>query len=332
MNKSSPFLVYLDHNILNIMLQKSGEVLKTLFDGEKIVAVYSNLNLDEISRSKGFVKKFLGLLKEIKARHLSTVSSVDMTPTGQAQIIDISPYKAYAFLKRNSFFVTGKLPLIKLIQKWHGGLSDIPQQAILIEQVQESMKILQSEANKLQPNIWTDKDKRLQLILALKQTEIMISVLDNLELIPENEPIPAEMSRREFETQTDMHSRQLNNLPSPNIVLQIWEQVKQNGKCNYPDADAFLGLTSESNSGRILTMPEKVGAIYSKLNSVGYWRDLEMKNGRGVARHTADMGHAGLAIFCHFLLTADERMYMKTTAAYEYLRVGTKVKLIPRLG
>jgi len=59
-------LAYLDHSILN-QIQKGRSKLVEVFATNNMQAVYSDANLDEISRSVGKEQEFLSLLEALSA-------------------------------------------------------------------------------------------------------------------------------------------------------------------------------------------------------------------------------------------------------------------------
>jgi len=61
-----PMLAYLDHSILN-QIQKGRSKLVEVFATNNMQVVYSDANLDEISRSVGKEQEFLSLLEALSA-------------------------------------------------------------------------------------------------------------------------------------------------------------------------------------------------------------------------------------------------------------------------
>ncbi|WP_156788084.1 hypothetical protein [Desulfurispirillum indicum] len=90
----------------------------------------------------------------------------------------------------------------------------------------------------------------------------------------------------------------------------------------------FFGLKPfpfEADAGRERTPLEKVNGIYHQLNYIGYYRDSKMSRERRFRASFSDMTHAGLATFCHLMISRDTDLVMKAAAAYEYLGLGTRI-------
>lgn len=94
--KMTTRLAYLDHNILDSILKGDRKDIRGFLRTQGFIPVFSNENLAEIHRSRGYEQQFLQLLKELGAKHLSPEFDRDFRRTGRAFVKEVDPYEAYA--------------------------------------------------------------------------------------------------------------------------------------------------------------------------------------------------------------------------------------------
>jgi hypothetical protein len=325
---NAPCWVYLDHNVLDSMLKGRLRPIKRRIDGERVVAVYSNVNLDEIARSAGHEAAFLELLQEIGARYLVSLVDHKFAPTGHAEIRRVNPREAYSsHLRTLEESPKGDFGLGAFLRKFYGGFGDVSYREILAKGNQELLDMLGQEAKRLEDDRDLDSARREQLRTLMTHLRSQVEVTyktfaDSIEADSQ------QMSARAFEDGTGLHPLHLNNISGPDIVGQIWERFKQAASNPDLDPEIVFGLKEPSWSARPSRKHspiENVNALYHALNFLGYFRDSSMKEERGFHRSFSDTTHAGMASFCHILLTCDLRLERKARAAYEYLHLGTRV-------
>ncbi len=329
----SSCLIYLDHNVLNSILKGDPDHIRGHFDGENVVAVFSNENLKEISHSRGFEEEFLDLLRDLGAKHLISLVDHAFVPTGKAQLLSVDPQEAYSSLMETlEQAPEGDFGLSELLRKTYGGLPDTSHREIISKGNQQLMAMLSSACKQLQDDSTIDilaKEKILQLMSQLPAqltvaSEGVAAALDSAR---------QQLSVDDFENGTGLGPLELNNIGGPGVVVQIWEKLRTSMPGSCIELDSFFGLKNRmwsNDPNGVPTTTEKVNAIYHMLNFLGYFRDTNMKDERGLRRSFLDMTHAGMASYCHAFLSGDKRMVMKTRAAYEYLNVGTETVLLAR--
>jgi hypothetical protein len=325
------FRVYLDHNVLDSIIKGDRFGVMHLLEDVAFLPVYSDENLKEISKSKGHENEFIRLLESIKAWYLVAIADDAFIPTGNAQLSDAKPCESYASLMQTlAEAPKGDGGLSRLLQKGYGGLHDRSYREILAQGGDEVEELLRSAC----------KEIALSGSLDPSQVELMRQLVEQVPTIRASsmhlladqfeEHCPDSMVQT-VQDGTGLSPRTLNNIKPPNIVWQVWKEVRRtmpNADCGL---DTLFGLKQAqlcSERSRVPSIPEKVNAIYHQLNFLGYYRDTEMKGEKGLNRLFADMTHAGMASFCHLLLTGDKRMFMKATASYEYLNMGPQVHLL----
>ena len=326
-----PCWIYLDHNVLDSMLKGGLSSLKKKLCRGRPVAVYSNVNLDEIARSVGRETAFLDLLRETGARYIVSIVDDHFVETGQAEIRVVDPHDAYADHRRTlAESPKGHLALELLLQKFYGGHPDLSFGDIFATADQEVSELLRHAERELASDLRLSPSERevgAARIADLRQRgEVAIGEAAGFAVAHERE-----LSVRAFEDGTGLRPRDLNNISGPDVVGEIWERLKRSASNPDLDPEALFGLKQcpwSSNPGHEPTPMEKVNTLYHALNFLGYYRDTNMRDERGFYRSFRDMTHAGMASFCHVLLTADKRMAMKTLAAYENLGVLTRVRYL----
>ena len=326
-----PCLIYLDHNVLDLMLKGRLRSVKKRLCGGRTVAVYSNVNLDEIARSAGREAAFLGLLQEIGARYLVSLVDDHFVETGNAEIRVADPHDAYADrLGTLAESPKGHLALGMLLQKVYGGHPDLSYADIFAMAHQEVSDLLRQAEETLasDPTLGPSERELLPTFIAevRQRGEVAIGEAAGFALAHERE-----LSTRAFEDGTGLRPLDLNNIAGPDIVGQIWQRFKMAASNLDLDPETVFGVRKSpwsSHPSHEATPMEKVNALYHALNFLGYYRDTDMKDEHGFHRSFSDMTHAAMASFCHVLLTGDKRMAMKTLAAYEYLGVLTRVRYL----
>lgn len=223
----SSSLIYLDHNVLNSMLKGDPVQIKACFDGEEVIAVYSNENLQEISRSTGFERDFLDLLREIKARHLVSFVDGSFVPTGRAQILEVDPHEAYSSMMETlNEAPKGDFGLSALLRKSYGGLPDTSHLEIVSKGNEELIAVLRSACEQLQADQTLDPIVREQVpkLMAPLPAQLTSVAQDLAGILDAASP---QMTVRAFEKEIGMGPLEFNNISGPRIVLRIWEKIQK---------------------------------------------------------------------------------------------------------
>lgn len=320
-------LVYLDHNVLDSMTKGDPHGISELFKKNTFIAAYSNENLREIERSKGYENTFLEVLKNIDARYIVPNLDKKFRYTGTAQVHDGNPFEIY----RSHIENTGEMPelgygMSGMLRKMYGGLED-----------SSFSDIFEKGANEIGDLIQCSDEEVEAAGLGHEETEQMKELIRTLPDILKDsyselggilDHYSVENVTKEFERTTGVSSKVLKNISEPNSLAKVWGEVEK----AFPSAgltlEKFFGLDQSEWShdpGRELSVVEKVNAIYHQLNYIGYYRDSKMKKHRRFTASSSDMTHSGMATFCKLFICRDEDLVMKAAAAYEYLGLQTKI-------
>lgn len=327
------YLIYSDHNVLDQMTKGDPFGVRWLFNNPKFTVVFSDENLNEIRRSKGFENTFLQLLKDVKAKHIKPIMDGNFQQTGKAEVRDIDPFEAYASYVEN----VESMPefgygLSGMLQKFYGGRSNISFQEISDKGADELKTLLLSSIRELENIEELDQETRCNIKQAAEQLpQVIKAISESLAIKLDSQNDKSQV--HQFEDAIGVGPIILNNIKGPNVLLNVWEKVKEGfpkmeGQKIDMDLETFFGLKKSpwnNLSDRVPTLQEKVNAIYHQLNFLGYYRDSKMKVERRFNASCSDMTHAGVASFCHLFICQDEDLVMKATAAYEYLGINTKI-------
>jgi hypothetical protein len=331
--ESSEILAYLDHNILDSLVQGDCFNVKGLLEKNEYVVVFSDENIKEIEKSKGYEQKFLEVLKDLKARHLTPIVDKNFFPTGNAKVTIVDPFETYnSYLKNVDPMPKMGYGLSGMLQKSYGGLEDTSFEDVAKNGAQE----LKDYLNKSLECI--DNVEGLDPKLKNSLKEFFAQVPDIAEesgrdLANQLDSDSEESQIRQFEEATGVGPRTLKNIKGPNVLVKVWDSIREGLPDVELDLETFFGIKParwSPNPERELTVLEKVNAIYHQLNFLGYYRDSNMKTVRGFNASFSDMTHAGLASFCQLLIGSDTNFIMKASAAYEYLGLSTKIVFIKR--
>lgn len=117
--------VYLDHSALNQIHKGRRPKIQEMLTRPEFQVVYSDVNLNEISKSVGFEQKFLSLLSVLNAKHLRLIMDDRFRYTEHASLETIEPafaYEAYIANRNDSPSFDGGLK--DLLKKFYGGHSN----------------------------------------------------------------------------------------------------------------------------------------------------------------------------------------------------------------
>ena len=320
-------LAYLDHNVLNRILKGDPDNIKGLLKENNLRAVFSEENLKEIHRSKGYEQSFLNLLEDIGAKYIEPVVDSKSKLTGQAKIHTVKASTVYDnYLKNISGSFQGDFGLSEMLKKFYGG-----------QQGKSFKEIVDSGADELKCHLSEALDDidNMPALGEFNKEEVKEMINNLPEMIKSiYDPMVKDLDAKEdppvkaLEEKTGVGPKILNNIKPPQVVQQIWEIISKNINNSNLELETFFGIKAhhfEADAARVRTLQEKVNAIYHQLNFLGYYRDSDIKKERRFIASFSDMTHAGLASFCHVFICSDNNLVMKTAAAYEYLGVRTKI-------
>jgi len=322
-------LAYLDHNVLDCMSKGDPDGISSLLRSESLIPVFSQETLQEIRRSSGHEDSFLKLLERIDALYLVPLLDERGHYSGEAEVRRAHPLDAYNDLLANvtpmpelGFGLTG------ILQKFYGGRMQESFDQILSGGAEELRKLLDEAHRELRRSgDLNELDRQLLetgIAAACDAVEDQSAGLATLLDSGGNSPAAV----KQFEEAMGLGPKVLNNLRPPDIVRQIWAMIETKIPVGQLDLETFFNIksgTARASNDRGMSLLEKVNAVYHQLNFMGYYRDSKMHKQRRFAASFSDLTHAGLASFCHVLISRDDRLAMKAAAAYDYLNVGTQI-------
>ena len=317
--------VYLDQNILDFFtkegLGKFGQILINDYQ-----VVYSDETLKEIRRSKGFEECFLKVLKDLKANYLKLiVEQPSFTITDKALISNRDPFEVYTEYCDNA---DDGIDMEHAMQQWlfkfSGGRKGDSIADINSEQVSafsELMKSIMDNSDELSPEIQSQlsvytQEMTTQFKTALEKTESMM--IENIEDDKNWDGI------KDFRSQVGIGPKQLNNIEPPNVLIKIWDTLKELPTYSQKnlDVDGLFQLNKNPiNPEQPYYKHQKIIGIYNMLNTLGYYPDSKVHKERRFIAAVSDNSHASIASFCHILMSNDENFIKEVNAAYKYLEV-----------
>ena len=331
--ESSEILAYLDHSILDSLVKGDCFNVKGLLEKNECVVVFSDENIKEIEKSKGYEQKFLEVLKDLKARHLTPIVDKNFFPTGNAKVTIVDPFETYnSYLKNVDPMPKMGYGLSGMLQKSYGGLEDTSFEDVAKNGAQELKDYLNKSLECIDSVEGLDPKLKNSLKKFFAQVPDIVEE-SGRDLANQLDSDSEESQIRQFEEATGVGPRTLKNIKGPNVLVKVWDSIRKGLPDVELDLETFFGIKPARWSPtpeRELTILEKVNAIYHQLNFLGYYRDSNMKTVRGFNASFSDMTHAGLASFCQLLIGSDTNLIMKASAVYEYLGLSTKIVFIKR--
>ena len=326
---------YLDQNILDLFVSHGlGGFSEELMS--KFQVVYSDETLNEIKRSGDYSRKFLSVLKDLKAHHLKLVlEQPGFISTDKATLTNRDPYEAYQEYCENApEYNDVQYAMEQWLFKFSGGrvgdgISEIHNEqkkafSDLMNQLKSQVSEISEEIPDLE-NMFGDYENlmKLQLEGALDETERLMkeNILDDKNW----------SGIKDFRNAAGVGPKQLNNITPPDILKKIWDKFRTLPPYNTMDIgiEEFFGLNENPiYPDQPYFKHQKVTGIYNMLNTLGYYPDSKVHKERRFVASLSDTSHASIASFCNVLFSRDEAFVKKVEAAYEYLGIPTLVKYV----
>jgi hypothetical protein len=329
-------LIYLDHNVLDKLHKgKLPDFLLSL-KASDFQVVYSDETLNEIRRSGEkspvYSNQFLQLLNDLNAAHIKIRLNQDFSPTEELMVNTISPFDVYSQHCNGEQIYEDLLASMMLLPfKINGGGVGVSFDDIKREQLRvfdELLEYLDSLAN----DIEDESPSAAELIRAQRKTSMqqLTEMLDDtFRQLRENVKNEENWSGlNEFRNAIKLEPYHFNTVQKPHALQQVWEKVKladSIAENNFTLEEFFGLLKNPIYPERPYFDHEKVTAIYTYLNMIGYYPDKPLHTDRGFVRANSDLRHASIASLTHFLVSSDERFVKKVEAAYEFLGIQTEV-------
>ncbi len=268
-------LVYVDHNVLDRMTK--GEYLGFIdvFKEKGLIAAYSSESLNEIKRSVGFESSFLDILKDMDARYIVPNMVENFRYDGTAQVREGDPYEIYqSYIDDYEHMPEHGYGLTSMLKKMYGGMTDMSFSEIFengVKETIESIAVPESEIDALELNFEEKENIKAYLRMLPDFLEQEYSELGNM-----LDSDAAENSVKKLEEITGLGPKVLKNISGQNLLNQVWEHVQKALPIEDQTLEKFFGI----ETGRELSVVEKVNSIYHQLNYLGFYRDSNMKKDR----------------------------------------------------
>lgn len=126
----------------------------------------------------------------------------------------------------------------------------------------------------------------------------------------ENPSNPEDPGLNECRNAFKLQPRHFNTIQKPNFLEQIWEKLKaveSIAQSNFTIKEFFGLVKNPVYPERPYSAHEKVTAIYSYLNMIGFHPDKPLHKERGFIRASSDLRHASIASLTHLLISCDNR-------------------------
>lgn len=336
-------LAYLDQNILDVLL-KANDKNENFIQGflSRVQVVYSDITFQEIHLSginnSDYTKKFLQLLDDINAHHISLELDENRKPIDTIRGSSNSPFYHYKdFLENRKYdelILQAKMNTFAL----YGGITDFNQLAI--KQVFNQNELLNDLENGLKYLKAFDSNDPI-ILKFIEDKEIELQTLKSQMPDFKRNVNFTTQKLKEANCETDAHIAfrrklginidKIKTIQFPSVVEKIWKSIQSNNdSLKNLDFNAFCQIDSDiNNPNRKLTDFEKIHAIYTILNLIGYMPEKKVKNEGKFIGSDRDISHVAYASYCHFFITNDERLLNKSRAIYEYLNIQTEVLEFP---
>ncbi len=234
MEQQAEILAYLDHNVLNRILKGDPDNVKGLLKEKNLRVVFSDENLKEIHRSKGYEKSFLDVLEDINAKYIEPVVDSKFKLNGQASIHTVKPSIVYDnFLKNISESFQGDFGLSEILKKFYGGKKDKSFKEIVDNGADELERHLSEALNGVDniPDLGQFKKEEVKEMLNNLPELIKLIYAPMVKDLDAKEEPPV----KALEEKTGLGPKILNNIKPPQVVQQIWELFSKD--INHPNLE-----------------------------------------------------------------------------------------------
>lgn len=338
-NDTKP-LVYLDQNILDLILKKiSSDTEFYLSLRDNLQVVYSDITLDEIHRSAvgggdfKYAESFLNLLCSLNAHYICLCQDENQMLTNSIFRSNKTPFQHYEQYLENLNIVQYSKSMKDNLFGVYGGITDFEElKKVQIENLSQLISIIEAQISILESNSYRDtvverfivesKDK----IINLRQQEVECEFHINNMVDKLKEANRTKSAYIGFRESLNINVDKINNIEGPNLLRKIWREIQKLNNLQDMDLEDFFQIKKHSIfPEKTFYLFEKVNSIYTMLNLIGYKQDKGLNKKKRFEASFSDMSHASYACFCHFFLTNDKPFAQKTLVIYEYLGISTQL-------
>lgn len=326
---------YLDQNILDFII-KNVESHDDFFSllRDDLQVIYSNTTLEEIylaeknGNDSKYSKQFLDLLVKLNAFHCSLIYE-NQQITNKIYISLLSPFEHYSQFVEDYAFEEYIRPLQKQNLIIYGGIDDFQDNALeqktkfsqLISWIEEQISELTLLAH---DNKSINIENYLERLKTLKKQQIQFN--EQVDFCTEKniEHFSNQAGHQAFRKHLSINIDNLKKIKGQGALIKIYELIKEKNP-DLPKLECFFQLEINFIDNRELYIFEKVKAIYTMLNLIGYYTDEKLNKENKMLRSLRDLLHSSYACFFEYFFTNDFRQIQKTLVAYDYLGVMTQV-------
>lgn len=322
---NTPALAYFDHNVLSDLTdlpKGSTDHFFGVLNDKKIVPVYSDENLHEVSGSIKRVDRLLDLFTDYGFQHLYE-EMVDFKSTDQIQLADKHSRERYEELQESSEEFPDDPTSLDFVRKMFGGPVDASSFEILLEGI-----------DKVETQLKEATEGAMSLLTTVQLNELEESLAKLLEARRLLETQKADLLKldsadnsavREIRQYCGVGSGELNTIQGERVLERIWEKIGSHlGAPERTLADFFDSNINDFASGYRFSnsIPTRVSSIYQQLNLIGYCKDDKMHRERRFNAAQSDGKHVGMAAMCQLFFCNDKMCKLKAHAAFQYVGSG----------
>jgi len=319
---------YLDQNVIDYLIKGNLNFIKKIINQvPNSEIVYSYVTLREFSRIDHDIqrKSYLDFLKNSNAKYFWIDND------GYAYFEEVDPNEKYNELEsENPVYKNLEDSMLGMMHKLFGGKKNVDFNEIAESQkvsFNELIEFINKSLDSLEDNILIDKEQFKNQTQSMNK--YFIELIDKS--INQIKVHSSENTLNELRKLLDINIVELNNIVPPNIIIQIWERIKDGIKRNNINLtfnDLFGDGILKYYSNQKITMTMKVNGLHNLLNSLGYYSDKGIQNDNKFFPFINDQKHVGNAIYSNYFVTRDKRLMKKTEAVYEHLKIGTQIIFI----
>lgn len=336
MNTIPPYIgkptVYLDHNILDIIVKHKPSDLVAILNDYQVV--YSDETLREIKRTGLRGVEYLAVLKVLDAMYIKLLLTPAFDVAGDAIILIKDPFDAFEEYIANLEPIYEKMSMAtsQSLLKFFGGRSDSNFDEISSEQVDAFEDVLLHLENLVRDDAYSHNFPDAAKSMQARVSEMRFAYAEahrnsNSEI---RKHVSDELNFSGvgiYRDVTGVGPVDLNNIKPPHVIEKIWDAHKDlNGYREHNfTIEQFLGIAYNHAYDRNMYIFEAALSAYLVLNVVGYYPDSGMKKERRFVAAMSDASHASIAVFADNLFSNDLAFVNKARAVYEFLQVKTEV-------
>lgn len=294
-----------------------------MLSDKQIVPVYSDENLNEVTKSVKRVDLLLDLFTEYGFQHLYE-EILDFKPTAQIKLAEKPPRERYEELQKSSEEFPDDPTDLDFVRKMFEGQIDASSFEILLNGVDiAETKLMEAiEAmEEFMPFLRADQRNEIEESLAkFPEARLLLETQKSDLLEADSADNSAVRELRKF---CGVESGELNRIQGERVLERIWEKIGSHfGTPEKTLADFFDSNINDFAKGYRFSnsIPTGVSSIYQQLNLIGYCKDDKMQRERRFKAAQSDGKHVGMAAMCQLFFCNDKMCSLKACAAFQHVK------------